>query len=106
MLALSASTILMHSATAILSRCIWLCNLGQSVELQKQRGYIICCVLSCTLVALGFLTRTSSCFGAVMEALNRLSSDNVDEVAAEVLGSKLRDDFQALAQQVCFRQNL
>ena len=41
-----------------------------------------------------------------MEVLNRLSSDNVDEVAAEILGSKLRDELQQLAQQVGFCQIL
>ena len=39
-----------------------------------------------------------------MKVLDKLSSDNVAEVAAEVLGSKLGDDFQDLAQQVGFRQ--
>ena len=58
------------------------------------------------LLALSFLTKASSCFGAVMEVLNRLSSDNEDEVAAEILGSKLRGDLQSLAQQVGFRQKL
>lgn len=35
-----------------------------------------------------------------MEVLNRLSSDNIEEVTAEILGSKLTTDFQEMAQQV------
>ncbi|KAL3147801.1 hypothetical protein ABBQ32_002529 [Trebouxia sp. C0010 RCD-2024] len=35
-----------------------------------------------------------------MELLNRMSSDNVEEVTAEILGSKLIDELQELAEQI------
>ena len=44
-------------------------------------------------------------FWCSLELLNRMSSDNVEEVTAEILGSKLIDELRELAEQVDLSQN-